>query len=431
MPKEEKDTVVFMTAYDIHKIEKHFFRIGKKLNKKELFSQFHIAGFSHNDTYVTSYAKCKYETEYDSLNQITSFRFDESFEKYNKINNKFADEMIATIYQQNSVKALLDNTLIKVDTCFNLEPFLVVISSKIYQVDSIAFIMNGSLIVNFELIDFETGVPLDSKSIYGRSHNYGIMQIEQIKYFDEENFQNDNRKIADIIFENVHGFLTKLANDKWEVGNYSYVHNIFVLSNKIENVSEYFQNVLGGKINDFSVQNLSSTDDFKLYSTEYLGVVTDVSSQSDESHILNDCLILESFKIFILLKMIMDYDIHHKLNEIIDNQIYAQHQLYPVHAPIITLNVIDNLKKTYTYLRYKQAIDFKLQTLNVYQDRKINKNGRLLNILLYILAMIGSAQTLQVLQTEFGIPFKISFWVVMGVFVIFGLIWLIREIKKR
>ena len=66
-----------------------------------------------------------------------------------------------------------------------------------------------------------------------------------------------------------------------------------------------------------------------------------------------------------------------------------------------------------------------------YLYRKISKNGRLLNILLYILAMIGSAQTLQVLQTEFGIPFKISFWVVMGVFVIFGLIWLIREIKKR
>ena len=98
--------------------------------------------------------------------------------------------------------------------------------------------------------------------------------------------------------------------------------------------------------------------------------------------------------------MIMDYEIHHKLEEVVDHQIYAQSQLYPLHVPIVTLNVIDNLKNTYSYSRYKQAIDFKIQTLNIYQERKISNNGRLLNILLYILAMLGSAQTLQVLQTE-------------------------------
>ena len=30
--KFEKDTVVFMTAYDIHKIKRHFFRFRKKAN---------------------------------------------------------------------------------------------------------------------------------------------------------------------------------------------------------------------------------------------------------------------------------------------------------------------------------------------------------------------------------------------------------------
>ena len=49
----EKDTVVFMTAYDIHKIERHRFHFSKKANKRELWSQFHIAGFSHNNTYIT------------------------------------------------------------------------------------------------------------------------------------------------------------------------------------------------------------------------------------------------------------------------------------------------------------------------------------------------------------------------------------------
>ena len=32
--ENEKDTVVFMAAYDIHKIERHFFRIRRKKKKK-------------------------------------------------------------------------------------------------------------------------------------------------------------------------------------------------------------------------------------------------------------------------------------------------------------------------------------------------------------------------------------------------------------
>lgn len=427
----EKDTVVFMAAYDIHKIERHRFKFGKQARKKELWSQFHIAGFSHNNTYITPYAKCRYTAEYNSLNQVTAFHFEENFEEYNKIYDNFADEMMLTLYLQHSAKALLDSTLIQVNTCFNMDRFLVVFGDAVYQVDPVAFIMSGSLIVNFELIDFETGIPLESKDIYGRSHNFGIKPIDKIKYFNEEEFSEDHRKISDVIFENVYGFLTQSSNNKWEVGNYSYVHNILVLSNRIENVTEYFQCVLGGKVEDFNVKNISATDAFNFYSTEYLGVVTDISDIKDKHHILNDCMILEGFKIFILLKMIIDYEIHNKLDEIIDHQIYAESQLYPLHVPIITLNVIDNLKNTYSFTRYKQAIDFKLKTLNIYQDRKISNNGRLLNILLYILAMLGSAQTLQVLQTEFKLPFNISFWIVMGIFVIFGVIWIIKEIKKQ
>lgn len=427
----EKDTVVFMTAYDIHKIERHRFRFGKKVKKRELWSQFHIAGFSHNNTYITPYAKCRYTAEYNSLNQITAFHFEKNFEEYNKIYDNFADEMMTTLYLQHSAKALLDSTLIQVNTCFNMERFLVMFGDSVYQVDPVAFIMSGSLIVNFELIDFKSGIPLDSKSIYGRSHNFGIKPIDKIKYFNEDEFVEDHRKISDVIFDNIYGFLTKSSNNKWEVGNYSYVHNILVLSNGINDVTEYFQCVLGGKIEDFNIKNISATDAFNFYSTEYLGVITDINDDKDKHHILNDCMILEGFKIFILLKMIIDYEIHHKLDEIVDHQIYAESQLYPLHVPIITLNVIDNLKNTYSFARYKQAIDFKLKTLNIYQDRKISNNGRLLNILLYILAMFGSAQTLQVLQTEFKLPFNISFWIVMGIFVIFGVVWIIREIKKQ
>lgn len=318
----------------------------KRKKKKELWEQFHIAGISHDNTYITPYAMCKYTAEYNSLNQITTFHFDDDPEKYNEIYEKFTDEMVSTIYLQHSVNALLDSTLIRVNICFNIERFLVMFDSKIYQVDPIAFMMNGSLIVNFELIDYETGVPLKLNSIYGRANNFGIKPIEKIKYFNEAEFKEDSRKISDVIFENVYGFLTETSNNKWEVGNYSFVHNILVLSNEIDNVSDYFQHVLGGKIEDFNVKNISATDAFKYYSTEYLGVVTNIENTADKHHILNDCMILESFKIFILLKMIIDYEIHHKLDEVIDHQIYVESQMHPLHVPIVMLNVIDNLKKT-------------------------------------------------------------------------------------
>lgn len=429
--KFEKDTVVFMTAYDIHKIKHHFFRFRKKAKKKELWTQFHMAGFSHNNTYITPYAKCRYMAEYNSLNQITAFHFEDDFEKYNKFYDNFSNEMMTTLCFQHSAKALLDSTLIQVDTCFNMERFLVMFDDKVFQVDPLAFIMSGSLIVCFELIDFETGVPLKYDSIYGRSRNYGIKPIKKIKYFTESEFSEDNRKVCDIIFQDVYGFLTKSSRDKWEIGNYSYVHNILVVSNNIESVSKYFQLVLGGKIEDFDIKNISATDAFKYYSTEFLGVTTNIMSEENKHHILNDCMMLEAFKTFILLKMIVDYEIHQNIDKIVDHQIYAQSQLHPLHVPIITLNVIDNLKQTYSYDRYKQAIEFKLQALKIYRERKIDKNGRLLNILLYLLAMIGSAQTLQVLQTEFGLPFKIMFWITMGLFVFFGLIWIVREITKK
>lgn len=201
-----------------------------------------------------------------------------------------------------------------------------------------------------------------------------------------------------------------------------------VMSNKINDVSNYFQNVLGAQIDNFKIDNISATNAFRLYSTEYLGVITEVKNE-DIDRILFDCMMLESFKVYLLLKMIIDYEITHKLDEIVNRQIYVESLYYPSHVPIITLNIIKNLKQTTSFTQYKQAIDFKVQALKIQQDRKKTSNGKLMNFLLYILAMLGCAQTLQVLQTELGLSFKYSFWVAMGIFAVFGFIWWRRESK--
>lgn len=201
------------------------------------------------------------------------------------------------------------------------------------------------------------------------------------------------------------------------------------MSNKIDNIGDYFQKVLGAQLDNFKIDNISATDAFRFYSTEYLSVVAQIKN-NDINNILFDCMMLESFKVYLLLKMIIDYEINHKLDDIINSQIYVESLYYPAHVPIITLNVIDNLKETVSFTRYKQAVDFKVQALKIEHDRQSTSNGKLMNILLYVLAMIGSAQTLQVLQTELGLPFKVSFWIVMGIFIALGFVWLLRESRK-
>ena len=133
---------------------------------------------------------------------------------------------------------------------------------------------------------------------------------------------------------------------------------------------------------------------------------------------------------YLLLKMLVDYEVNHDLEKIVNNEIYVESLFYPAHVPIITLNVIDNLKETVSFNRYKQAIDFKVQALERQQERQKTHNGRLMNILLYVLSIIGSAQTLQVLQTELGLPFKVSFPITLAIFVVLGGIWILRELKK-
>lgn len=424
-----QDAVIFMTAYNIQGFKQHFPCFWKCGETKEILKQHHILGISNKNLYIAPDAKCRYTVEYDALKQVSAFNFDENIVGISEKNPRFFEEMMTTLSLHHSSHALLDDSQINISMCFNMESFFITFDKKVFQVDPVAFLMNGSLIVNFELIDFETNVPLAYDSIYGRSNNYGIQCINKIKYFDDPEFIEDDRKISDIIFQNIFDFIKKLTKGKWEVDKFSFVHNTYVVSNQVNDVSEYFQSVLGAQIENLHVKNISSTSDFDYYSTEYLGVVTKIVNENI-NNILFDCMILESFKVYLLLEMIIDYEVNHKLDKIINNQIYVESLFYPAHTPIITLEVISNLKKTVSFDRYKQAIDFKIKALKIEQERKRVNNGRMMNVLLYVLALLGSAQTLQVLKTEFELPFKTAFWIVMGAFIVFGLVWLYRELKK-
>lgn len=428
--RDIKDTVIFMTAYKINESKHQFARFWQKNKIKSLLNQFHISGISYKNAYISPDIKFKYSVNFDSLKRISAFDFEEVSE-INKENSKFINEIIPLLTLQHSNSALLDSSQVKIPICFNMEQFLVVIDKKVYQVDSFAYFMNDTLIVCFELIDYESKRPLECDSIFGREDNFGIKQIEQIRYFDESDYSTDERKISDIISKNLFDFLSQLTKGRFVVEEFSFVHNILVLSNRINNVDDYFQKVLGANIKNFKIDNISATNAFEYYLIESLGVVTDIRTTDNKGNIMFDCIMLESFKMYLLLKMVIDYEINHKLEKIIDSQIYVESLFYPAHVPIITLNMIEKLKETATFSRYKEAIAFKVQSLKIWQDRKSAKNGRLMNILLYVLAIFGSAQTLDVLDKHFGLPFKYSFWVVTVVFVLFGIVWANKEFKKE
>ncbi|MBQ4560870.1 MAG: hypothetical protein IJA55_00890 [Clostridia bacterium] len=425
-----RDAVIFMTAYNVHNYKHHFPHFGRREKIKKLFSKYHIAGISNNDTYVGPDEKYRYSVRFDSFQRVSSFVFDKSIVECEQSKQQFIEEMMNILALQHSAYALFDNSQIEISTWFNMESFFVIFESKEYQVDAFAFIMNGMLMVTYELIDLETSIPLTYDEIYGRNKNYGICPVKRIKYINENEYSDENRNISLIVFKNVYDFLTKVAKNKWEVDNYSFTHNILVLSNAVDNETEYFQKVLGAELDNLGVSNMSTTNNFAYYSTESIGLINKIKCDSI-NNILYDCILLESFKMYLLLNMIVDYKVNHKLNKIVNNQVYVESLFYPTNVPIITLNVIENIKSTYSFSKFENAVKFKIKVLKMEQERQHGSNGRMMNMLLYILAMIGSAQTLQILKQEFGLPFGPSFFVVMVVFIVFGIVWIIRENKKQ
>lgn len=426
--RKNEDSVIFMTAYDINKYKYHIPRFWIKTEVYNLIKKYHIEGIVKDGVYATKDRKYKYTPIYDTYKRMCKVEIDKTNEDEFYKTNTFHEMMMALEFFY-SAKPLLDETLLNITMCYNLERFLVLIDETIYQIDPIAYMMNGSLIVIFEMINYNTAVPLSRDDIYGRDNNFNIKKIDALKYFGESDFVEDNRKISDIIFDNVYGFMNALIKNKWEVDDYSFIHNILVISNELEDVHEYYHNVIGVQQFDEKANNLSSTEIFGYYSYEGLGVVR--SDTNDKKNITVDCILLEAFKIYVLLEMIKDYNINHKLNKVVDHQTYVGSLFFQSRIPIITINVINNIREMILFKHYKEAVEFKRESLRIWQERRRYNNSVLLNIMLYILAMMGSFQTIHILHEEFCFSFKLGCGFVSLVFLIFGVIWVIKELINK
>ncbi|MGO5053985.1 hypothetical protein ACTQ6A_15990 [Lachnospiraceae bacterium LCP25S3_G4] len=427
---EIQDCVFFMTAYNLNQYNRKLPNIWKNEGCGNLLSKYHISTIASEDTIRTRKGKLKYTTHFDPHKQSTQFKFD-LYEKGDSLEN-YQDEInqISWILSlSHSREILLDKSMFDFSLFLKMESFLVSINSRLLQVDPIVFFLNSIVIVNFELIDYSTGIPLKRDEIYGRNNNYNIIPTEGIQYIDMEMIITETRKIPDIIFDNVIGFIEKVGRNRFQITSISYIHNLFVISNSISNIKTYFLDVLGAEGLDIVLNNLNTSNNFKYYSQEYLGVSTSIDFESKQQALF-DCMLLEVLKIYFFLNQIVNYNVTDKLNETISKQMQIEYLSFVSGTPILTINAIDNMKQTETFKRNKSAIEFKISYLNLEEERRKNKNAFLLNILLYILAFLGGISTLQVLQTEYGWSFKVCSIILSFVFLGFGMLWIYQERKK-
>lgn len=425
-----QDCVVFMTAYNINKFNKKLSFFQKRDKLLDLLSECHISSLVSQNFMLTQKGRLKYSTKFNSHKQTTEFHFDVC-KKEDKIEN-YSEEINQVswfLLLNHSMELLLDRTMFEISFFINMERFLVSVDSQLLQVDPIVFFFNGMVFINFELINYDTGVPLKKDSIYGRDNNYNIIPVDGMQYFNGKELVTDTRRIPNIIFENVCDFFERVTRYKFQIDNFSYVHNLFVISNSIKNMDAYFLNVLGAEGLEIELKSINSSNAYQYYSQEYLGVVTSVS-EKNRKQALFDCQLLEVLKMYFSLNQIINFEITEKLDETINNQIRIDRLSFVSKTPIITLSAIANMKKTESFKRYKDAIDFKISYLSLLQERKKNKNALLMNILIYILTFIGGIGTLQVLQTELGWSFKICAVILGVIFIGLGVFWVLQERKK-
>jgi len=421
-----QDCVIFMTAYNINTFDKKLSFFRKKGKSHERLAKYHMSSLLAQNTLLTQKGKIKYTAQFDPLKQTTNFQFKTDKKEDGVETHKDEIDRVSWAFKlMHSLELLLDNSLFNISFFINMEQFLVSINSRLLQVDPIVFFFNGMLFINFELIDFSTGNPIGKDEIYGRNNNYCLMPVSSLRYFNEDEFSDDTRKISDIIFENVAGFFEQ----GFHIKSVSYVHNIFVRSNSIANMNDYFLGVLGATGLQIKLNNINTNDGFKYYSQEYLGVVTAVSS-GNEQQSLFDCQMLEVLKMYLGLSQIVNYNVVKNLDDTINGQMRVEHLLFMSSTPIITVNAIDNMKQTESFKRNKAAIDFKITCLNLWQERRKNKNAFLLNILLYALTFVGGLSALQVLQDELGWCFKPAAAIMTIIFAGAGAIWFLLERKK-
>jgi len=124
-------------------------------------------------------------------------------------------------------------------------------------------------------------------------------------------------------------------------------------------------------------------------------------------------------------------DITTDMNKVIRNDLYLENLFFAPHVPMETHNLLNCIHMSNSFQHHKEATKLKISYMTAENESKKNRNGVLLNILLYVVSLIGAVGTLETLECKLNIPFNYSFVAVVLAFSIFGVIWGVTEWRRN
>ena len=425
------ETIVFMSAYETTKYSKSKLPFRKKPKLDTLLDKHHMTYMLMGNKLISSKGALKLCAEYDYIQQSTSFSFTPINEKRDI--DDFEEIVKRTgfcIKLLHAQSVLADSLYFNIDYFICMESFLVHIGEHVFQIDPVVFSMNRILIITFEAIDFETGIPLNRDDVFGKIGNYNLLAINGYQYFGEESTTPSNNKISEIIYNNVSSFFSEMTGEKFVPEDYSFLHNTLVLSNEINDVSDYLCNLIGVRELPSPLENISTTENYQYYPQDGASVITNYNPDDVDIPLFNG-IILEAIKLNVYLSQIINMEITEDMNKVIRNDLYLENLFFAPHVPIETHNLLSYIYKTNSFQHHKEATKLKISYMTAENESKKNRNGVLLNILLYIVSLIGAIGTLDTLECRLNIPFKYSFTVVVLAFSVFGIILGITEWRRN
>lgn len=427
-----KDTIIFMSAYESTKWHKAKLKmpLKKKPRLDVLLDKYHLTYMLKGEQLVSVKGKLKLCAKYDYMRQGTTFSFTPVDQKRDISDfEEIIDHTGFCVKMLHAQSVLSDPTYFQIDCFICMESFLVYIGGHAFQIDPVIFSMNRTLIIAFEVIDYETGFPLKKDDVYGKLGNYNLLMVDSYKYFGDKDKTTANSKISEIILYNIREFFYEMTGRKFESQEYSFVHNTLVLSDRIRNIENYFCNLIGTRELPSPLENISTTITYQYYPQDGASVITKYTPENIDIALYNG-IMFESIKLYVYLFQIINAEIAEDMNNVIKNDLYLENLFFAPHVPIETYNLLSYIYSTKTFQHHKEATKLKISYMTAQNESKKKKNGLLLNILLYFLSLIGAVDTLDMLEQRLGIPFNYSFAVVTILFSVLGVIWWAVERKR-
>lgn len=425
------DTVIFLSAYRTTTFTKSKNPFTRKEDLLELLKKHHITYTLYKSKIISPEGVLSLDTKYDDVSQISSFTFNPVNEK--KSVDDF-DELInstgACIKLLHAHSLLADPRYFQIEQIWGLQSFVVYIDDDVFQIDPIAFALNGSIIIAYEIINLKTGKPLDKDDTSLKMRNWNLRKIKGYKYFEYESISESAYTIPELIYRNLSDFFSELVGKKFVPDDYWYVHDTLVLSNRIKNVEEYFCGLLGLNKLPTALENISTTANYEFYLQDGASVVVRYRRDDIDTALYN-AIVFESIKLYIYLFQIINAEETKDLNKVMRNDLYLENLFFAPKVPVETSNLLRCIYQSQSYQHRKEATKLKISYMTTENEVRKNRNTILLNVLLYIATLLGAISTLDALDTRLNIPFEISIIAVVLFFGLFGVIWGIIEYRHN